>query len=107
MQKLLISLLLCASLVSGCSPHKLEIQQGNIITEEMLAQLEPGMTARQVRFLLGSPQLQDPFHPNRWDYIYSLRQDGERIAYRHLVLHFDDDVLDSIERDPDHGQTGR
>lgn len=98
MQKLLISVMFCATFVFGCSPHKLEIQQGNIITEEMLAQLKPGMTASQVRFLLGSPQLLDPFHKDRWDYLYSLRQNGERIGYRHLILYFDGDTLSRIEQ---------
>lgn len=99
MQKLLISIMFCATFVLGCSPHQLEIQQGNIITDEMLAQLKPGMSTRQVRFLMGSPQLNDPFHPERWDYIYSLRQDGERVAYKHLILYFDGDTLSHIEHE--------
>ncbi len=99
MQKLLISIIFCATFVFGCSPHKLEIQQGNIITEEMLAQLKPGMTTSQVRFLLGSPQLLDPFHKNRWDYIHSLGQSGKQVEYRHLILYFDGDTLSRIERD--------
>jgi len=98
MQKLLISIMFCATLVAGCSVHKLEIQQGNIITDDMLAQLKTGMSTKQVKFLLGSPQLLDPFHKNRWDYIYSLRENGKRTAYKHLILYFEDDTLSKIEQ---------
>ena len=96
MRKILIPLLLCGGLLFGCSPHKLEIQQGNIITPEMMENLKPGMTTSQVRFLLGSPQLVDPFRKNRWDYLYSLRQDGEETESKHLVLIFDGDTLSEI-----------
>ena len=98
MQKLLIYISLCASLLfAGCSPHKLEIQQGNIITPEMVEKLKTGMTPNQVRFLLGSPQLIDPFRSNRWDYLYSLKKDGEETQRKHLVLYFDDNLLSKIE----------
>ncbi len=96
MRKILIPTLLSASLLFGCSPHRLEIQQGNIITPEMMENLKPGMTTSQVRFLLGSPQLVDPFHDNRWDYLYSLRQDGEETKTKHLILIFEDDTLSEI-----------
>jgi outer membrane protein assembly factor BamE len=97
MQKLLISISLCASLLLGCSPHKLEIQQGNMITPEMLEKLKVGMTTNQVRFVLGSPQLTDPFHPNRWDYLYSQRENGVKTEQKHLVLYFEEDTLRKIE----------
>ncbi len=96
MQKLLISTLLCASLVSACSIHKLEIQQGNIVTADMLEKLKPGMTTQQVKFVMGSPQLSDPFLKNRWDYLYSLREKGKEIEHKHLVLYFENDVLTNI-----------
>lgn len=96
MRKILIPILLSSSLLFGCSPHKLEIQQGNIITPEMMESLKPGMSSSQVRFLLGSPQLVDPFRKNRWDYLYSLRQDGEETESKHLVLIFDGDMLSEV-----------
>lgn len=96
MQKLLISTLLCASLVSACSVHKLEIQQGNVVSAEMLEKLKPGMTARQVKFVMGSPQLQDPFQKDRWDYLYTLREKGEEVERKHLILYFEDDILTRI-----------
>ncbi len=97
MQKLLISTLLCASLLSACSAHKLEIQQGNVIAPEMVEKLKPGMTSRQVKFVMGSPQLTDPFHKDRWDYLYILRSDGKIAEKRHLILFFEGDVLSHID----------
>jgi len=96
MRKLLIPILLCGGLLFGCSAHKLEIQQGNIITPEMMEKLEVGMSTSQVRFLLGSPQLVDPFHKNRWDYLYSLRQEGAETERKHLILMFEGDTLSKI-----------
>jgi len=96
MQKLLISTLLCASLVSACSVHKLEIQQGNIVTANMLEKLKPGMSTRQVKFVMGTPQLSDPFLKNRWDYLYTLRERGQEIEHKHLILYFENDTLTQI-----------
>ena len=99
MQKLLIYISLCASLLfAGCSPHKLEIQQGNIVTPEMVEKLKIGMTTNQVRFVLGSPQLIDPFRSNRWDYLYSLKEDGKETERKHLILYFEDNLLSKIEQ---------
>lgn len=97
MQKLLIYTMFIATLIAGCSPHKLEIQQGNIITPEMLEKIEPGMTTKQVRFVLGTPQLIDPFRSDRWDYVYSLTQQDVETERRHLILFFEDGVLSKIE----------
>jgi len=69
-----------------------------MITPEMLEKLKVGMTTNQVRFVLGSPQLTDPFHPDRWDYLYSLRQDGIETERKHLILFFEGDSLSKIER---------
>ena len=104
MQKLRISCLLNASLLMGCSIHKLEIQQGNVVTPEMMETLKIGMTTRQVRFILGSPQLVDPFRENRWDYIYRLRQEGEVIENSRLTVYFEGDTLSRIEKDSGHKQ---
>lgn len=71
---LLVSLLLSPTL--GCRswniPYRIDVEQGNVVDQEQLDQLRPSMTKRQVAFLLGSPLLEDPFHPNRWDYYHSL-----------------------------------
>ena len=99
MQKLLISIA-TALLISltGCSVYKLEIQQGNALTQEKVAQLKVGMDKRQVQFVLGTPSLSDPFHPDRWDYIFSLRKDDELIEDKHLVLYFEGEKLARIEQ---------
>lgn len=85
-------------LPSACSIHRPEIQQGNIITDDMIAKLQPGMTRRQVVFVLGTPTIRDPFHRDRWDYVYSLDagEDGSVIRRRHLVLYFNKD--DTLQR---------
>ncbi len=59
--------------VSSCSLYKIDVQQGNVVTQEMLDQLKLGMSARKVRFIMGTPLLRDSFHPNRWDYLFSFK----------------------------------
>src|SRR5690606_17744119 len=76
-QLLLSSFSLTAFLaIAGCSfpgVYKIDIQQGNVVTQDMINQLRPGMTRRQVRFIMGNPMITDTFHPNRWDYLYSIQ----------------------------------
>jgi outer membrane protein assembly factor BamE len=79
------------------SPHRIDIQQGNVVTQEQLARVKPGMNRLQVRDALGSPLLTDAFHPDRWDYIFTLRQSGKPLQRRNVVLVFNGDVLKSIE----------
>lgn len=100
MQKLLIILMVCATLATGCAIHKPEIQQGNVVKPEMLAQLKIGMTSRQVRFIMGSPLLTDPFHQNRWDYIFRLDNTDTPSERKHLILYFDNDQLSRIVTEP-------
>lgn len=87
--------LFLAALLSGCNLlYKPEVQQGDPLTPEMLAALKPGMTKRQVRLLLGSPPVNDVFHPDRWDYLYSVGKAGEPMPPPpHLTLYFKDDAL--------------
>ena len=92
------TLLACAAL-AGCSGlhfpgvYRIDIEQGNIVTEEMLGKLRPGLTEDQVRYVLGSPQRVDPFEPGRWVYLYQLRRgNGERIDNR-LVLWLENGAL--------------
>lgn len=99
--KTITSLLVIALMASlnGCSwfqfpgVYKLTIQQGNIVTQEMVDQLEPGMTKRQVNYVLGTPLIKDSFQQDRWDYYYSLRNsEGETTAKRFTVF-FQDEKL--------------
>ena len=107
MQKLLISWVLGASLfVGGCSSfnnlplvYKPDIQQGNIVDQEMVDSLRPGMSKTQVRFIMGSPALVDVFHLHRWDYVYSMQRGGGERRQRQLSLYFEDNKLMRIEGD--------
>ncbi len=76
--------------------HKIDIQQGNLVTQAMVDDLAFGMTPRQVRYQLGSPLIADSFHPGRWDYFYSYAVDGKSIERRRLTLYFQDDKLQRI-----------
>jgi len=76
--------------------YKIDIQQGNEITSEMLMTLKPGMTKPQVRFILGTPLIQDTFHSERWDYVYIMRVDEILIEQRHVILNFVDEKLKNI-----------
>ncbi|MGA7949119.1 MAG: outer membrane protein assembly factor BamE [Thiobacillaceae bacterium] len=97
-------LLLTALILAACtttqlpiSPHKIDVQQGNVIDQEALEKLKPGLTRSQVRFLLGTPLLIDPFRDNRWDYVYNYRNAGTLTAQKRLTIFFDHDVLNRIE----------
>ncbi len=79
--------------------YKPEVQQGNVITQEMVDKLEPGMTRRQVAYVLGTPLLTDTFHQNRWDYIYTREVGGGAGNKQRISLFFEDDVLTRIEGD--------
>jgi outer membrane protein assembly factor BamE len=79
--------------------YKMTVQQGNIITEEMVDRLEPGMTKRQVQFLLGTPVLTDFFRTDRWDYTYTIQRGHQPMEIRYLTLFFQDDSLVRITGD--------
>ncbi|MGE0371479.1 MAG: outer membrane protein assembly factor BamE [Gammaproteobacteria bacterium] len=85
----------------SCTMHRVEIQQGNVITPEMVAQLKPGMTRQQVQFVMGTASIMDPFHPNRWDYMYILRIGEENAERRHVTVYFDGDQLLRVEDEQD------
>lgn len=105
MKSLLIySLSLVILTLSACSKDKIpgvyriDIQQGNQVTQEMLSKLEPGMTKSQVSFVMGTPMLIDVFHPNRWDYIYSFHPGNGSREQRRITLYFDEaETLDYID----------
>ncbi len=80
------------------APYKLDIQQGNDLTEATIDKLHVGMTRAQVQFVMGATVLTDIYHPNRWDYVYSMRNDGVLVSERRVTLFFTDDKLDRIER---------
>lgn len=86
-------------MLPGLSTYRIDIQQGNVVTQDMVSKLKPGMTRQQVRFILGTPPVVDPFRQDRWDYVYYYNQHGKLTEHRRLVLLFDGDVLKRIEGD--------
>ena len=101
---LLTSLSLTALLaLGGCSfpgVYKIDIQQGNVVTQDMIDQLRPGMTRSQVRFIMGNPLITDTFHANRWDYLYSIQPGGgERLQERVSLIFNSNDQLAGLAGD--------
>lgn len=99
----LVPLLLIAAL-TGCI-YKIDVQQGNLVTQDSVDKLKPGMTKSEVKMLLGTPLLNDVFHQNEWDYYFSNLRGG-RVASQpsRLTVRFKDDKLASIEGS---GRSGR
>jgi outer membrane protein assembly factor BamE len=81
-------------------PYEPDVQQGNVVTKEMVDQLAPGMSREQVRFLLGTPMLTSIFHLERWDYVYRLqRGNSGEVQSRRMVVYFKDHRLDHFDAD--------
>ncbi len=118
MQKLFVSGFFVTTLfVGGCSTmedmgsampgvltdiplvYKPEVQQGNVVTQEMVDKLQPGMNRRQVTYILGTPLLVDAFHQDRWDYIYTRETGGGAGNKERISLFFEDDTLIRVEGD--------
>ncbi|MDZ4140610.1 MAG: outer membrane protein assembly factor BamE [Methylotenera sp.] len=89
----------CGTALPTIKPFKIDVQQGNVVTSKMLLQLRPGMTKSQVRFVMGTPLIQDSFHGNRWDYAYQMREDGKITEQRRVILDFENDLLKSVRGD--------
>lgn len=79
--------------------YKIPVQQGNVITQEMVNRLKPGMTRNQVSFVMGDTVLQDPFERNRWVYLYTLEVPDFFNQQLKMVLDFEDDLLTTISGD--------
>lgn len=79
------------------TPYRVEVVQGNVVTKEQAAAIRPGMTRAQVRDVLGSPLLSDPFHGERWDYVFTIRRQGAEPQSRRVIVRFDADILKSID----------
>ncbi len=106
-----LPLIAAAAALAGCSslqpttdkwfgfitPYRIDIMQGNVVTQELAAQVKPGMSREQVRDLLGSPLLTSAFHADRWDYVFTLRRQGVQPQRRSIVAVFKDNKLDKLE----------
>jgi outer membrane protein assembly factor BamE len=84
------------SFLGVITPYRIDIVQGNAITKEQAAAVRPGMSRAQVREILGTPLVADPFHAQRWDYVFTLRRDGTAPQRRSVVALFEGDVLKSL-----------
>lgn len=84
---------------AAIKPYTLDIQQGVVIDEDMIARLKPGMSRTQVGYVLGSPLLADPFHANRWDYVFYTRKKNKMSQVHNLSVYFKADKMDRFESD--------
>ena len=97
MRILLISLTL--AFISACGfpgVYKINIEQGNIVTQEMINQLKPGMSRRQVNFIMGTPLVKDTFNRNRWDYVFMIRNGSTVLDQSRLAVEFNEDTLVNV-----------
>jgi outer membrane protein assembly factor BamE len=105
MYRLLIAALLCVPLaacgarIPGLTPYKIDVQQGNFVSQEMVSQLKPGMSKEQVRLALGTPLLNDVFHADRWDYVFWREKPGAKREQRKLTVFFEDGKLTRLDGD--------
>jgi outer membrane protein assembly factor BamE len=109
--RVLLALITGAAMSSGCSQgtllapsnlplvYKIDVQQGNVITQDMLTQLRPGMDKAKVLFIMGTPLVMDAFHQDRWDYIYTFQKGGDQREQQRATLYFKQDRLVRIEGD--------
>ena len=87
-------------LLAGCSSwgfpgvYRIDVEQGNIVTQEMVDQLKTGMSRRQVRYILGTPLIEDPFNRSRWDYVFTVRNGNTIKQENRLTVFFEGDTLD-------------
>jgi outer membrane protein assembly factor BamE len=85
--------------IPGVTPYKIDIQQGNYISQEMVGGLKPGMSKEEVRLALGTPLLVDLFHSERWDYVYWREASNGKREQRKLAVFFTDGKLERIDGD--------
>jgi outer membrane protein assembly factor BamE len=84
--------------LSACSIYKLDIQQGNVITQEMIEKLKIGMDMGQINHIVGTPLVKDPFRIDRWEYVYSMNTKGDEVEqFSHVSLFFKDSKLSDIQ----------
>lgn len=105
MKVVLLFCLLSTGNLAGCGfvgfpgVYRIDVEQGNLVDREMIDQLTEGMSRRQVRFIMGSPLVEDTFNPDRWDYPYVIRNGQEVISEAKVTVRFEGDRLVAIEGD--------
>jgi len=88
------------TLFGALKPYRIEVVQGNVVTQETMAQIQPGLGRSQVLQILGAPLLMDIFHKDRWDYVFTIAKQGVSPQKRRISLFFKGDILDHVEADP-------
>ena len=86
-------------ITSIIKPYRIDVRQGNFVTQDMVAQLKPGLSREQVRFILGSPLVADMFHVDRWDYVYRFQPGHGEVEQRTLTVFFQDNKLTRVAGD--------
>jgi outer membrane protein assembly factor BamE len=81
------------------TPYRIDILQGNVVVREQVDALQPGMSREQVRNVLGTPLLASAFHTDRWDYVFSLKRQGQLVQQRRVTVFFEQDMLSRFEAD--------
>lgn len=109
MKRIIFFALPSLALLAGCAnvpevtslltPYRIDIRQGNFVTQEMVTQLKLGQSRDQVRFILGTSLLTDPFHNDRWDYVYRFQPGHGEAQQRRLSVYFTDGKLSRIDGD--------
>lgn len=100
MKQLITSLIIFMALgLNACTIHKIKIDQGNVYDDQKVATLQIGMSKEQVRFILGSPLIMDPFHAQRWDYIHTLKNSKGETRSQKMTLYFNNGSLTQIDKD--------
>jgi outer membrane protein assembly factor BamE len=93
----LVSRTMSDGITSVITPYRVEVVQGNVVTREQIAAIKPGIPRARVRDVLGSPLLADPFHAQRWDYVFVIRRPGTEPQQRSVVIRFENDLVKSVE----------
>ncbi|MGQ0597349.1 outer membrane protein assembly factor BamE [Aquabacterium sp.] len=81
-------------------PYKVDVVQGNVVTQEIMAQIQPGLGRMQVKEILGTPLLADPFHTDRWDYVFTIRRQGVADQQRRVSVFFKNDAVERFDTEP-------
>jgi outer membrane protein assembly factor BamE len=94
-----VNLLTACSTLQFPGVYKITVEQGNVITQEMIDKLKPGMTTEQVEFVMGTPLIKDTFNPQRWDYLYSISKRGAEPEQHRISIFFKNEKLDYFSGD--------
>lgn len=102
---ILLSAIMCLSL-SGCGLfYKQPVQQGNVLEQEDIDQLKPGMSKRQVSLIIGTPAIVSPFHHDRWEYVSRFRNSDDEVERKNFTVYFENGALSRLEGDYQPGGT--